>query len=138
MWGTFTALRRFRLSPDKDLVNFTVHYNPYQLYPDASAEGEDKYEWYKKSRYGDSEEKMKMYTTLMAAYGVSAGIDFKFGGTVANTMQAHRVIQHFQEEKGPEVADKIINCKSISKSVCIWMYVVQPNKTDEDARDVKS
>jgi predicted DsbA family dithiol-disulfide isomerase len=47
----------------------------------------------------------------MSAYGVSAGINFKFGGTVASTMDAHRVVQHFQEEKGPEVADKIINCK---------------------------
>jgi predicted DsbA family dithiol-disulfide isomerase len=61
-------------------VNFTVKYHPYQLYPEASKEGEDKYEWY------------------------------KIGGTVANTMDAHRVIQHFQEEKGPETADKIINC----------------------------
>jgi len=86
-----------------------VKYLPYQLYPDASKEGEDKYEWYKKSRYGDSEEKMKMYTTLMSAYGASAGISYKFGGKVANTLNAHRVIQHFQDTKGPETADKIIN-----------------------------
>ena len=52
---------------------------------------------------------MKMYTTLMTAYGVSAGIDYKFGGTVANTFQAHRVIQYFQETKGPEVADKLVS-----------------------------
>ena len=88
-----------------------MKYLPYQLNPGASEEGEDKYEWYKKSRYGDSEEKMKMYTALMSAYGVSTGIDYKFGGKVANTLQAHRVIQHFQEEKGAEVADRIINCK---------------------------
>lgn len=50
-----------------------------------------------------------MYTTLMRAYGVGEGIDYKFGGTVANTLQAHRVIQHFQETKGPETADNIIN-----------------------------
>ena len=47
----------------------------------------------------------------MSGYGATAGIKFKFGGTVANTMDAHRVIQHFQEEKGPQTADKIINCK---------------------------
>jgi predicted DsbA family dithiol-disulfide isomerase len=41
-------------------VNFTVKFMPYQLNPSASQEGEDKYEWYKKSKYGDSEEKMKM------------------------------------------------------------------------------
>jgi predicted DsbA family dithiol-disulfide isomerase len=79
------------------------------LYPEATKEGEDRYEWYKKSRYGDSADKMKVYVALMSAYGKSAGIKYKFGGTVANTMDAHRVIQHFQEEKGPETADKIIN-----------------------------
>ncbi len=116
-------------------------YHPYQLYPEATQEGEDKYEWYKKSRYGDSEEKMKMYTTLMTAYGVSAGINCsrspsisllselldpverlseavtdeakqtnpdKFGGTVANTLQAHRLIQHFQETHGAPVADALV------------------------------
>ncbi|RMZ87703.1 hypothetical protein DV736_g5067, partial [Chaetothyriales sp. CBS 134916] len=103
------ALRRFRSSGQKDAVNFTVTYFPYQLNPEATKVGEDKYEWYKKSRYGDSKEKMSMYVTLMSAYGQSAGINYKFGGTVANTIDAHRVIQHFQEKKGPEVADKIIN-----------------------------
>lgn len=92
-------------------MTFTVKYHPYQLYPEASKEGEDKYEWYKKSRYGEDEDRMKMYTTLMTAYGVSAGINYKFGGTVANTMDAHRVIQHFQEEKGPETADKVVHCE---------------------------
>lgn len=53
---------------------------------------------------------MEMYTTLMTAHGVSAGIDFKFGGVVANTLEAHRLIQHYQEEKGPGTADKLINC----------------------------
>jgi predicted DsbA family dithiol-disulfide isomerase len=52
---------------------------------------------------------MKMYTTLMTAYGVSAGINYKFGGTVANTLNAHRIIQHFQESSGPETANKIVD-----------------------------
>jgi len=103
------ALRRVRETDASSKVKFTVVYFPYQLYPEATQEGESKYDWYKKSKYGDSEEKMKMYTTLMSAYGASAGINYKFGGTVANTLQAHRIIQYFQEEKGPEVADKLIN-----------------------------
>ncbi|KAF2151109.1 thioredoxin-like protein [Myriangium duriaei CBS 260.36] len=90
-------------------VDITVKYLPYQLNPDASVEGEDKYEWYRKSKYGDSEEKMHMYTTLMTAYGDSEDIHFKFGGIMANTLQAHRIIQHFQEAKGLEVSDKIVN-----------------------------
>jgi len=51
---------------------------------------------------------MKMYTAIMTTYGNAEGIDYKFGGTVANTLHAHRLIQHFQEEKGAEVADAIV------------------------------
>jgi hypothetical protein len=58
---------------------------------------------------------MKMYIGLMTAYGMGCGIDFKFGGTVANTLDAHRVIQHYQEEKGAEAADKIVACKFYAK-----------------------
>ena len=64
-----------------------------------------------KSRYGGSEERMKMYTTLMSAYGTPLGIDFRFDGTVANTLQAHRLVQHYQELKGEDVATKILDCK---------------------------
>jgi predicted DsbA family dithiol-disulfide isomerase len=103
------ALNVVRNDPANSAVTFKLHFLPYQLYPGATKEGEDKYEWYKKSRYGDSEEKMKMYMTLMSAYGVSSGINFKFGGKVANTLDAHRVIQYFQEAKGEETANKIVN-----------------------------
>ncbi len=53
---------------------------------------------------------MDMYVQLMSAYGKSAGIDFKFGGKVANTLDAHRVIGRWQEEKGEEVARRIVEC----------------------------
>lgn len=39
------ALKQFRASPEAKDVIFTVKYFPYQLYPEASKEGEDKYEW---------------------------------------------------------------------------------------------
>ncbi|KAI9055932.1 hypothetical protein LZ554_000867 [Drepanopeziza brunnea f. sp. 'monogermtubi'] len=103
------ALRRVRETDASSKVNFTIVYRPYQLYPEASQEGEDRYEWYKKSRYGDSEEKMQMYITLMTAYGATASIDYKFNGTVANTLNAHRVIQYFQAKSGPAVADRLIS-----------------------------
>ncbi|KAH8599432.1 thioredoxin-like protein [Bisporella sp. PMI_857] len=102
------ALRQVRSTNASTKVNFTINFMPFQLYPDASQEGENKYEWYKKSKYGDSEEKMKMYITLMSAYGESAGINYRFGGTVANTLHAHRVIQKFQVEKGAEVANQLV------------------------------
>lgn len=139
------ALRRFRSSPASRDVEFTIKYFPFQLYPEASKEGEDKYEWYglylpiysfidhpilflllfptvssnlsltrqpryKKEKYNNSEEQMQKYTTLMTAYGVGSGIDFDFHGTIANTMDAHRLIQHYQESLGLEAANKIVNC----------------------------
>ena len=67
------------------------------------------YTRYKATKYNNSEDQMKKYTTLMSAYGVGVGIDFKFHGMIANTLSAHRLIQHFQEKMGPETADKIVN-----------------------------
>ena len=54
---------------------------------------------------------MKIYTTLMSAYGASCGIDFKFGGTVANTIDAHRVVQWVQETKGEEAVMRVVECE---------------------------
>lgn len=92
-------------------VNFIVHYHPYQLFNDAPSVGEDKYQWYLKNKYDNIEDKMQKYMTLMRAYGVAEGIDFKFGGTIASTLDAHRVIQFFQEKRGEGVADGIVDCK---------------------------
>ena len=155
--------------PASNDVNFTIKFLPYQLYPDASKEGEDKYEWYasishtpiiasqhytirlsvlqlclyhfpldaymrygsrqllntnmlyklsfqsryKQTKYDDSEEKMQKYVTLMSTYGKDAGIDFNFHGTIANTIDAHRLIQHCQETMSPEAVNKVVDCKSL-------------------------
>jgi predicted DsbA family dithiol-disulfide isomerase len=45
---------------------------------------------------------------IMTNHGNEAGIDFDFGGTIANTLPAHRILQYFQASKGPEVADKLV------------------------------
>ena len=55
---------------------------------------------------------MRKYTLLMSAYGLDVGINFKFHGIVASTLDAHRLIQHVQERQGAVVADKIVNCTS--------------------------
>lgn len=52
---------------------------------------------------------MEKFVTLMSTYGKGAGIEFDFHGTVANTLNAHRFISHYQEELGPTVADEIVN-----------------------------
>lgn len=88
-----------------------MKYLPYQLYPNFPQEAQDKKEFYKTTSYAQTEERFTMYSTYMRALGVGVGIDFSFGGQIANTLNAHRLIQYFQEEKGPETADKIIDCK---------------------------
>jgi len=111
---TYLAKRRLRkalsqVQTSHPSAHFTVKILPYQLYPDLPSTPQDKHTWYRRSRYGDSEEKMTLYTTLMSAYGVAEGIDFKFGGTMSNTLPAHRVIGYFQEEEGCETAERIVD-----------------------------
>lgn len=91
-------------------VKFNLRIHPYQLFADAPEVGEDKYEWYKRTKYDNSDEQMQKYTTVMSALGAGAGINFRFGGTIASTLNAHRVIQAVQERHGPEVAERALNC----------------------------
>ncbi|KAH8911822.1 thioredoxin-like protein [Coniochaeta sp. PMI_546] len=115
---TYLARRRLdqALSQAKDLPEVRDHVvfkpiiiRPYQLYPDFSSQGTDKYAWYLESKYNGSEERMQMYTNLMSAYGSEVGINFSFRGTISNTLEAHRVIQQVQEEKGPEMAGRVVD-----------------------------
>ncbi|KAF2102759.1 thioredoxin-like protein [Rhizodiscina lignyota] len=105
-----SALSKYADANPSSPATFHLKFIPYQLYPEVSKEGEGKYEWYKREKYQDSDELMRKYTAVMGAYGrgCSPPIHFKFGGTVANTLDAHRVIQHFQEEKGEAVAMGIV------------------------------
>jgi predicted DsbA family dithiol-disulfide isomerase len=114
---TYLAKRRLdqALSQAKDLPEIRDHVvfkpiiiRPFQLYPDFPSKGTDKYAWYLDTKYDGSEERMQMYTNLMGSYGSDAGINFSFRGLISNTLEAHRVIQQVQEEKGPEVAGKLV------------------------------
>lgn len=110
---TYLAKRRLSRAlatlPSDCPVTFTTVYKPYQLFPEASQEGEGKYEWYKRAKYGESEEKMQMYVALMTAYGQAEGIQYKFRGIVANTLHAHRLVQHYQQSKGASTAGALID-----------------------------
>ncbi|KAK7454785.1 hypothetical protein Landi51_02994 [Colletotrichum acutatum] len=45
----------------------------------------------------------------MGALGSAAGINFSFGGTMSNTLPSHRIIQHFQEAKNAETANRLVD-----------------------------
>ncbi|KAH8724180.1 thioredoxin-like protein [Phaeosphaeriaceae sp. PMI808] len=90
-------------------VTFTLKLAPFQLYPDFSSSGEDKYEWYKKERYNDSKERMQMYIDYMTTLGRADGVEFDFqGGVIANTLHAHRILQYLQNNKSPSDALKAL------------------------------
>ncbi|OIW23608.1 thioredoxin-like protein [Coniochaeta ligniaria NRRL 30616] len=105
------ALSRAQTLPEitDNVVFKPIIIRPYQLYPDFPSEGTDKFAWYRDTKYDGSEERMQMYTDLMSSYGSEAGINFSFRGTISNTLDAHRVIQKVQEEKGPEMAGRVVD-----------------------------
>jgi predicted DsbA family dithiol-disulfide isomerase len=83
-------------------VIFVLKLAPYQLYPDFSTTGEDKYQWYKKEKYNNSPERMQMYIDYMSALGKDEDIAFDFnGGTIANTFHAHRILMYLQNSHSP-------------------------------------
>jgi predicted DsbA family dithiol-disulfide isomerase len=81
-----------------------------------SQEGVNKYEWYKNEKYSGSEERMSMYMNVMNGLGREEGVWFDFGGgTVGNTLHAHRVLQCLQsDEQGEERAIRAL--ESLYKS----------------------
>lgn len=52
---------------------------------------------------------MAKYTTVMTALGLDEGINFKFTGTIANTLPAHRAVFWAQREFGGEVAGRVVD-----------------------------
>ncbi|KAG9193620.1 hypothetical protein G6011_03655 [Alternaria panax] len=94
------ALDVYRIANPDSPATFTLKLAPYQLYPDATQEGVDKYEWYKNEKYNGSEERMKMYMSAMEDLGRPENIKFDFtGGMMANTLHAHRILQYLQNKK---------------------------------------
>ncbi|KAF6793732.1 dsba oxidoreductase [Colletotrichum sojae] len=90
-------------------VSFTLVFRPYQLYPDFPSEPQDKRHWHATAKHDASEQKQSAYEAAMTALGAPVGIAFSWGGTMSNTLPAHRVIQHFQESKGAETADRLVS-----------------------------
>jgi predicted DsbA family dithiol-disulfide isomerase len=99
------------LHPDSP-ASFTLKLTPYQLYPDMSPEGVDKYQWYKNEKYNSSEERMGMYMNTMRGLGEKEGVGFNFeGGMAGNTLESRRVLwslQHEEEGRGGDEEGRAI------------------------------
>ena len=114
------ALSSFRTANPSAPVTFSLKFLPYQLYPEAGQEGENRYEWYKRVKYAGSEEKMGMFVGYMGALGRGEGVKIELGkgiddedgggGITANTFHAHRILGWVQENKGEEAASRCLEC----------------------------
>jgi len=81
-------------------VTFTILIRPFQLDPTFPVEPVSKQAVYKE-KFGDQ---WPLLEARMAGVGAAEGINFRYGGVMANTLPAHRFLQQVQKEKGPEAA----------------------------------
>ncbi|KAH7326138.1 hypothetical protein B0I35DRAFT_405427 [Stachybotrys elegans] len=102
------AIEQVRSSPSASAIAFTLRFDPFQLQPDLP-ETTDKQEWYLENKHMGNAEAQKMYHEHMKALASSVDADLRFDGHIGNTFHAHRVIQHFQEEAGPETANRLVD-----------------------------
>lgn len=86
-------------------VTFTLTLNPFQLDPSFPTTPVPKSEFYN-SRFGD---RAALIHAHMGSLGAAEGINFAFGGVMANTLPAHRVLQVARREKGEEAAWKVLD-----------------------------
>jgi predicted DsbA family dithiol-disulfide isomerase len=107
-------------------ATFILKFAPYQLYPDFSQDGEDKYEWYLREKYNNDTALMNKYTAYMSALGRAEGVEFEFGGggMIANTLHAHRVVQWVQEERGAEIGRRVVECRFCFVLSCLVSLVL--------------
>jgi predicted DsbA family dithiol-disulfide isomerase len=96
-----TALSRLA-----DEVTADIHFQPFELNPQLSTEGEDAEEHIAR-KYGSSAEQIARNQEMIRARGAELGFEFDFGkrGRIYNTFDAHRLL-HWAEGTGKQEALK--------------------------------
>mmetsp|Transcript_2397 Transcript_2397/g.3153 ORF Transcript_2397/g.3153 Transcript_2397/m.3153 type:complete len:213 (-) Transcript_2397:44-682(-) len=75
----------------QDKYDFQIKWKPFFLDPTLPAEGIDKLGHYKK-KFGES--RMAVMLPRMVDLGKEEGINFSYGGKIANTLNSHRLIHY--------------------------------------------
>lgn len=102
------ALAQVRASPSAENITFTLHFNPFQLYPDFP-ETADKKEWSLHNKHLDNPEGQKAFEEHMKGLTTPLGINMRFDGSMGNTLPAHRVVQLVQDKYGEQTTSKLID-----------------------------
>ncbi|EHK45142.1 hypothetical protein TRIATDRAFT_87959 [Trichoderma atroviride IMI 206040] len=103
------ALTQFRSSPASSSITYTLHFEPYQLSPSFPSGSVNRKEWYFEHKHKGIVEAEAAFQSQLRRRAESVGIDFRFDGAMGNTFDAHRVIQYFQQAKGSEAANKLVD-----------------------------
>lgn len=92
-------------------VVYDITYRPFDIGKSLTKAGRNKKEWYLEKNGGNEEQNEKMIE-VMKAMGKEVGIAFDYGGEVANTLDAHRLIMLVQTKKLGDV-EKLVDslCK---------------------------
>ena len=104
---------------EKASGNHELYIRPYQLGPDLPATGIDRTEYYR-NKFGDAAQ-VKATRAHLEQAGEPYGIvfDWKDGVTLANTLDAHRVIKWAEGAgKGSQVADGIMKAYFTDGASC--------------------
>lgn len=84
---------------------FEVRWAPFQLNPLASPEGVNKLQYYNE-KFGAA--RVKGMIPQMRATGLADGIDFSYGGSVANTLNSHRLAELARRSGGSKMQNLFI------------------------------
>lgn len=103
------ALTQFRSSPSSSSITYTIHFEPYQLSPSFPAGSVDRKQWYFEHKHKGIVDAEDAFQSQLRRRAEPVGIDFRFDGAMGNTLHAHRVIQYFQQSKGPETVNNLVD-----------------------------
>ena len=78
---------------------FSIKWAPFQLNPRSPEKPQNKIEAYNR-KFGEA--RVKSMIPYMTNVGREEGINFSYGGLIANTLQSHRVAEYVLAKKGPE------------------------------------
>ena len=102
------ALSQVRASPSSSNVTFTVHFEPYQLYPDFP-ESTDQAQWYLENKHNGNRDAQAAYRSHMSGLFAPLGTTPRFDAPMGNTLGAHRVLQAVQDRQGADAADRLLD-----------------------------
>ncbi|UKZ46475.1 hypothetical protein TrVGV298_000679 [Trichoderma virens] len=89
-------------------VSYTLHFDPYQLNPDFPPDA-DRLQWYLDNKHFGDVTTQQVFQEHMTRVAQPLGIALRFDGRMGNSLDAHRVVQYFQDSRGPETTSRLID-----------------------------